>query len=77
MAEKVSETALNPKSISNFSFQAMGVSSSKDRDVLKKRVKELKLVLERERKQQEKERKLLEKEQKAKEKEQKKLSKKK
>lgn len=54
-------------------FQALGVSNAKDRDYLKKKVKELKLVLEKERKQIEKERKQMEKEQKQREKEQKKL----
>ena len=35
----------------------LGISSSRDRDLLKKKVKELKSALEKERKQQEKERK--------------------
>ncbi|XP_053386646.1 sterile alpha motif domain-containing protein 14-like isoform X1 [Mercenaria mercenaria] len=58
-------------------LKALGISNVKDRDYLKKKVKELKLVLEKERKQMERERKQMEKEQKQREKEQKKLSKKK
>ena len=51
-------------------LQTLGIVNSKDRELLKKKVKELRLALEKERKQQEKERK-------AREKEQKKLQKKK
>ncbi|XP_060604965.1 neurabin-1-like isoform X4 [Ruditapes philippinarum] len=58
-------------------LKALGVTVAKDREYLKKKVKELKLVLEKERKQMERERKQMEKEQKQREKEQKKLSKKK
>ena len=58
-------------------FQTWGMNSAKDREVFKKKIKELKIVLDKERKQLEKERRQLEKEQKAREKEQKKMSKKK
>ncbi|XP_052237368.1 serine-rich adhesin for platelets-like isoform X3 [Dreissena polymorpha] len=58
-------------------LKAMGVTSAKDRDYLKKRLKELRTVLEKEKKQQEKERKQMEKMAKTREKEQKKQSKKK
>ncbi|KAH9498755.1 hypothetical protein Btru_005054 [Bulinus truncatus] len=51
-------------------MKAMGIATSKDRDMLKKKIKEIKVNLEREKK-------LLEKERKLKEKEQKKLHKKK
>ncbi|XP_060080061.1 protein piccolo-like [Ylistrum balloti] len=51
-------------------LKALGVTSSKDRDLLKKKIKEIKLALDKEKKLQEKERK-------AKEKEQKKMQKKK
>lgn len=47
-----------------FVFQALGISTSKDRDTLKKKIKEVKVNAEREKKLQEKERKLKEKEQK-------------
>lgn len=53
-----------------FCPQSLGVASSKDRELLKKKIKEIRTNLEREKKIQEKERKL-------KEKEQKKMSKKK
>ena len=56
--------------ISLFFSQAMGITSSKDRELLKKKIKEMKANVEREKK-------LMEKERKQKEKEQKKLSKKK
>ena len=55
---------------STFFLQALGVSSSKDRELIKKKIKEMKANVEREKK-------LLEKERKQKEKEQKKASKKK
>lgn len=45
-------------------IQAMGVVSSKDRELIKKKVKELRAATEKEKKQQEKERKAREKEQK-------------
>ena len=60
-----------------FFLQTMGISNSKDRDYLKRKIKELKLAFEKERKQQEREKKQMEKEAKAREKEQKKQSKKK
>ncbi|KAL4217525.1 protein phosphatase 1 regulatory [Mactra antiquata] len=58
-------------------LKALGVTNIKDRDYIKKKVKELKTVHDREKKKLEKERKQMEKEQKQREKEQKKLSKKK
>ena len=57
--------------------QAMGITDAKDRDIFKKKIKELKVALDKERKQMEKERKQKEKEQKLRQKEQKKGSKKK
>jgi neurabin len=42
----------------------MGMTISKDREIFKKKIKELKMALEKEKKQQEKERKIKEKEQK-------------
>nr|KAG5702750.1 hypothetical protein BaRGS_003624 [Batillaria attramentaria] len=58
-------------------LKAMGIVNSKDRELLKKKIKELKAATEKEKKEKEKEQKLLEKERKAKEREQKKQSKKK
>ena len=45
-------------------LQNMGMTISKDREIFKKKIKELKMALEKEKKQQEKERKIKEKEQK-------------
>lgn len=45
-------------------LQTMGIASSKDRDLLKKKIKEIKTGMEKEKKIQEKERKAKEKEQK-------------
>lgn len=45
-------------------FQTMGISSAKDRDLLKRKIKEIKVAMEKEKKLQEKERKAKEKEQK-------------
>ncbi|WAR10431.1 NEB1-like protein [Mya arenaria] len=59
--------------LDNNKLKAMGIVNSRDRDMLKKKVKELKIAMEKERKQQERERKQMEKEAKAREKEQKKL----
>ena len=42
-------------------FQGMGISNSKDRDLIRKKVKDLKSAMERERKQKEKEQKAREK----------------
>ena len=61
----------------SITLQAMGIANAKDRELFKKKIKELKLALDKERKQLERERKQQEKEQKAREREQKKLSKKK
>ncbi|KAK3591679.1 hypothetical protein CHS0354_040599 [Potamilus streckersoni] len=57
-------------------LKTLGISDSKDRELLKKKIKEIKATADKERKQQEKEKKLQEKEQKLKEKEQKKQKKK-
>ena len=57
--------------------QTLGIVNSKDRELLKKKIKELKAAAEKEKKEKEKEQKLQEKERKAREKEQKKLQQKK
>lgn len=52
------------KLVTSNSFQTMGITVSKDRELFKKKIKELKIALDREKKQLEKERKIKEKEQK-------------
>ncbi|KAL8573153.1 hypothetical protein ACOMHN_036138 [Nucella lapillus] len=58
-------------------LKALGIINSKDRELLKKKIKELKAAAEKEKKEKEKEQKLQEKERKAREKEQKKQQQKK
>ncbi|KAK6166544.1 hypothetical protein SNE40_023205 [Patella caerulea] len=57
-------TGLQLLAIDGSKLKALGIINGKDREVLKKKVKEMKTALEKEKKQQEKERKAREKEQK-------------